>query len=180
MSGRPCVWPCTFRKIESPPGNPSSPQMHIRPATRADLDQAAELWRLLQDEHEAMEPRLRRSVDAEMLWREDFVVWVRISGHGIFVAEVEGRIVGLLTAHPFYGAPVYEAVREVHVNELIVLPEFRGRGLGRRLLEEALAWARGRGIKSVRAGVLSHNVEAHRFWDSVGARPFYTTVTIEL
>jgi GNAT superfamily N-acetyltransferase len=152
--------------------------MTIRPATTDDIEGAVTLWRTLQEEHEGIEERLRRSRDAEVRWRNDFRVWVRSHAHGIFVADDAGRLVGLITAHPYWPAPVYTPREEAYVNELVVLPGWRQRGLGRGLVEAVRTWARQRGIEQIRAGVLSVNPEALAFWRRVGASDFFVTVTI--
>lgn len=152
--------------------------MTIRAAVPADLEGALRLWRMLQDEHESMEDRIRRSPDAESRWRNDFRGWVRSPAHGIFVGEDEGQLVGLITAHPYWPAPVYAEREEAYVNELVVLPGWRQRGLGRGLVEAVREWARQRGIAQVRAGVLSANPEALAFWRQVGADEFFVTVTV--
>jgi len=150
----------------------------IRPAAPADVDAAAALWRLLQDEHEAADPRIRRSDDAEARWRSDFAVWCRSDAHGVWVAVGDDEVVGLLTAHPYWPAPVYEGVLEAYINEIIVREDWRGRGAGRKLAAAAREWARQHGIGQLRAGVLAVNPDALAFWRSVGADPFFTTVTL--
>jgi GNAT superfamily N-acetyltransferase len=151
----------------------------VRHAHPSDRAAALRLWRLLQDDHEALEPRIRRSDSAEARWRTDFTTWVLSDAHGIFVADDdEAGVVGLATAHPYWPAPVYSEIMDVYINEFIVLPEWRGRGVGRRLVAAVQAWARERGAAQVRAGVLSVNPEALAFWRGVGAEDFFVTVTL--
>jgi ribosomal-protein-alanine N-acetyltransferase len=62
--------------------------------------------------------------------------------------SAERRLVGFIVAR--------ELANEIHINNVAVKPEFRGQGLGRRLLNEALRWGRGRrasqAVLEVRAG----------------------------
>lgn len=136
------------------------------------------LWALLQEEHEAYEPRLRRSATAEDRWRTDFRIWIRSNAHAVFVAEAEGEVVGLVTAHPYWPAPVYEEHLEVYVTELIVRPDWRGHDLGRGLIRAVQRWAAEVGAVRVRAGVISRNAEARAFWARIGASDLYVTVTL--
>ena len=57
----------------------------------------------------------------------------------LFVAEAEGRIVGMLTL-AWYDAP---SGRKAWIEDVVVDTAYRGRGLGRMLVERALAFARG-------------------------------------
>lgn len=150
----------------------------IRPATRADTDAATALWAALQEEHEAMEPRLRRSASAEERWRNDFNVWVGGQAHHVAVAEAGGEVVGLITAHPYWPAPVYEERMEVYVTELYVRAQWRGQGVARRLLDDVRAWARSLGVARIRAGVLASNPESRAFWRHVGAEDLFVMVSL--
>ena len=100
--------------------------MIIRPMEPADLDfaascTAAEGW--------ATETR----VELEGLFAHD--------PRGCLLAEVEGRRAGICVATG------YDAF--AFVGELIVAKELRGRGVGRALLEHAIAYLEGRGLRSV-------------------------------
>ena len=45
--------------------------------------------------------------------------------------------------------PVNEAEVHAYLTNFYVVPEIRGRGLGRRLLNKALSWCRARGVDAV-------------------------------
>lgn len=49
-------------------------------------------------------------------------------------------------------------------------PACRRRGAGRRLVDAAVAWVRGRGARIVQAWVADGNVGGRAFWNSVGFR----------
>lgn len=52
--------------------------------------------------------------------------------------------------------------------QLVVLKAFRGRGIGRRLLGTALAWARDTGIEKVTLTVFSSNEAARKLYETFG------------
>jgi len=53
---------------------------------------------------------------------------------------------------------------------LLLDPEHRGRGLGRRLFEAFAHWSETKGASVIRIGVAEHNPDALRFWTRLGFR----------
>lgn len=89
------------------------------------------------------------------------------SDHALLVAEVAGRIAGLL--HVFM-RPAVENPCEAVVEALVVAEDCRRVGVGRRLMAEAERWGAERGCRSV---ALSSNVArepAHAFYAGIGYR----------
>jgi ribosomal protein S18 acetylase RimI-like enzyme len=60
---------------------------------------------------------------------------------GCFVAETQGRQIGICIATP-YGESGF-------IGELIIIPDMRGLGTGRRLLEHAIEYLRSRGARNI-------------------------------
>lgn len=88
----------------------------------------------------------------------------------VFVAEEEGEVVGFVCV---WGAVPQEEVDEVpgpfaFVSDLVVLPEHRGRGIGRRLLARAERHARQRGAALLKLAVLAENTAARRLYEELG------------
>jgi predicted GNAT family acetyltransferase len=63
-------------------------------------------------------------------------------GVGLFVLLLDGKKVGTMDYHR-------SQPRVVHVDYVEVSPRFRGTGLGRRLVEAAVDWARETGVTLV-------------------------------
>ena len=152
----------------------------IRRARSEDRDAAVALWAQLQAEHEALDARHRPSDSAETRWRNDFRVWTESDTDRVFVAEQNGDLVGLVTAHTYWPSPMYEQEMEVYLTELVVAPEHRSAGIGERLVEAVRVWARELGVQQIRAGVLSRNARGRSFWARQGAEDLFTTVTLSV
>lgn len=86
-----------------------------------------------------------------------------------WVAEVDGAVVGFGSA----GRCRYEDLDRVAVGEvyaMYVLPSAWGRGAGRGLMDEALAFLRSSGRTAASLWVLTANVRARRFYEAAGFR----------
>jgi RimJ/RimL family protein N-acetyltransferase len=81
------------------------------------------------------------------------------------VAEAEGELVGILTLE---GAK-RRNVRHTAVLGITVAREWRGQGIGRRLIEHAIAWARTtRIITRIELHVFARNANAIHLYESCG------------
>jgi GNAT superfamily N-acetyltransferase len=86
----------------------------------------------------------------------------------VLVAEIDGRVVGLTSVHL---TPCLHITGYVgRITSFVVAAEFRGRGIGSRLFQEAESWACSRGC--TRMGVTSGDYRpgAHRFYEACGYR----------
>lgn len=63
---------------------------------------------------------------------------------------------------------IWSAGLECYLAELYVVPQLRGQGLGRALMEAALAEARKQGADSMEIGVDEPDVVARRLYESLG------------
>jgi putative acetyltransferase len=82
----------------------------------------------------------------------------------VYVAEVDGVVVGRLSL----ARDPHLASRHVADLGLMVAEPFRRQGVGRRLLEEAVAWARASGITKLELHVFPWNQAALRLYESFG------------
>jgi GNAT superfamily N-acetyltransferase len=137
--------------------------MTLRPANAADVPQIlafiralAEYERLL---HEvvATEDGIRAALFGPRPYAE------------VILAEEAGLPVGFAlffhTFSTFLGQP------GIYLEDLFVVPEARGQGVGKALLAELARLAVARGCGRVEWAVLDWNAPAIRFYDSLGARP---------
>lgn len=71
-----------------------------------------------------------------------FRMTLNLEPDGAFVAEADGRPVGMITT--------VRHDRTAWIGNLIVVPEYRSRGIGARLMERAMAFQSGRGVRTLR------------------------------
>ena len=98
--------------------------------------------------------RKRRHVDED----------VRRDAEGIFVAEVDGRIVGCISTWQDHEAGIG------HIPNIAFVPEFRGRGLGRKLITLAMERFRNSGLTHAKIETLVQNDVGNHLYQSLGFR----------
>ncbi len=86
-----------------------------------------------------------------------------------------GEITVLLVGEGPYGLAqlrfrpsLYSGALDAYVEELYVVPEQRGRGLGRALLEAAMRWARERGARHIDLTTGEADTAARALYESAG------------
>jgi RimJ/RimL family protein N-acetyltransferase len=82
----------------------------------------------------------------------------------VFVVEDDGAIVGRLSV----ARDPHPASRHVADLGLMVAAAHRRRGIGRVLLERAVEWARGAGVRKLELHVFPHNAPAIALYESFG------------
>lgn len=124
-----------------------------RPATPADAEAIAALLGELGYPSTAaqVEDRLSRLPPAE---------------YAVFVAVADERVAGLMGLHRLMGLHLSEP--GCYVNALVVAAEWRGRGIGRLLLERAESWARANGCGRITLTSADHRRDAHLFYEHNG------------
>lgn len=87
----------------------------------------------------------------------------------VVLAMAEGQAAGF--ALWFRNYSTFLARPGIYLEDLFVFPAFRGRGIGRRLLQHLAKVAVARGYGRLEWAVLDWNVDAIRFYESLGAVP---------
>jgi len=132
----------------------------------------------LQDHEAAFEPDRRRDPNfAIEHWRD--LQHRCAEKHGVMlIAEDGGKPVGWAFAYDERAElfVVEPERRHGYLAELFLLPQARGKGLGRALIEGCEAWARERGHKLLTVGVLAKNPTAIRAYEGAGYAPYGITM----
>lgn len=109
-------------------------------------------------------PPSREEVRADV-WADD--AWLP------FVAEREGRVVGLLGLYRRPEGELRVPANNIDLSFAVTLPDARGSGVGRALTAHALNWAHEHGFRSMTVDFRSVNLLSSRFWPRFGFRPQY-------
>lgn len=87
---------------------------------------------------------------------------VAANQEGIFVHEADGEVVGFVTARP------NRDTRVGGIPNLAVLPGHQGRGIGRALIDRAVAYLKGEGMRFVRIETIEQNEAACALYPRLG------------
>ena len=99
----------------------------------------------------------------------DAQVYIEKPDHAAWLAYVDSRIAGQILVHENPGLSRVEGWnRFAIIWDIAVDPPFRRRGVGRGLIEQAVAWAQGRGLPGVMLETQSINVAACRLCKRCG------------
>jgi ribosomal protein S18 acetylase RimI-like enzyme len=140
------------------------------------------LWESLHQHHAAVAPHLaelgpvRSPADSWALRRELYTEWLCETDAFVLLAEHGARAVGYALIH-MRGAEETWATgsRIAELETLTVLPEYRGHGLGRALVNRAYQELRRIGVPHLSVAVIASNRDAVRFYDRLGLHRFLIT-----
>jgi ribosomal protein S18 acetylase RimI-like enzyme len=148
----------------------------VRRARDGDYDRLCQLWEQLDGVHAGIQPAFFR-------WpphprpRSDLRQALDDRYRDMFVAEAPGRpsgpIIGVVSLHIYdvSDQPMMLQGRRAYVEDLVVDQAYRGRGVGRQLMEAAHNWTEHHGARQVVLTVWNGNREAQQFYEQVGYRP---------
>ena len=143
--------------------------MLIREATKEDVPNILPVWRELMEFHAQRDPYWNLGESAneafskhliEVLEKEDAFVSVACDNHTI-IAYCRCSIV--------QRPPVFAAPRQFgSFSELVVLPKYRRKGVGERMVEHAVEWFRTQGVLRIEVQVSVINEISTDFWNKLG------------
>lgn len=154
----------------------------IRRATPADLPSIGRLGALLVEEHYDFDQRRFLAPRPETPAGYASFMSAQLEGpdKAVLVADDNGDVVGY--AYAAIEGYDYMALRGPAgvLHDIIIDPEYRGRGVGRLLLDAALEFFRSRGVPRVVLMTAERNEAAQRFFARMGFRQTMIEMAREL
>lgn len=146
-------------------------EFKIRPAQPADMPAVLELIQELASFEKEPEAVI---ITAEDLKRDGFGEKPSFT---CFIAEAEGKIEGMALCYFRYST---WKGRTVHLEDLVVRENMRGKGLGNALYRRVIQFAKEEGVKRTEWVVLDWNTHARDFYSRSGATVFTTWCTVQM
>jgi len=134
--------------------------LSVRRATRADVPLLFQLIKGLAA-YERRPQDVTGSEEALAYWLFERCVAT------VLIGELEGRAVAYALYYPVFGS--FAAEGRVHLEDLFILPELRGKGLGLQMLSRVASEILSEGYTGMEWSALSWNTSAIQFYSRQGA-----------
>lgn len=139
------------------------------------VDDLAPLWLALRDHHHEVAPHLGPVREDEESWamrRRSYVQWLAEPDAFVLIAELAGAAVGYALVTVNEGSPTWRDLPRFGLLEtLSVLPDARGRRIGRALVEAVWDELERIGVRELRLDVMATNRPALAFYERLGFAP---------
>jgi len=147
----------------------------IRPFVAADIPAIQALLEQLQAVELSHQPDRKSppTVAAHDIWRETEGLLAKGSAD-VLVAVAGAALIGVCIGYENQSGDqslTQEARRSGYISDLVVDTAWRGKGVGRSLLEAMFDRFRARGLKVSRIGAISENLGAIRLYQEMGFKP---------
>lgn len=155
----------------------------VRSGVVDDVDALRPVWLAVHRHHAATMPELAPYVDDDTSWRERRALYIALLDQPatLLVTAVDGPdVVGYGMVRVLSAAESWVADTWVtgpllgEIESLGVLPDYRGAGLGSRILDRLEQHLRQLGVHDVILGALPGNTAALRLYRARGYRPTWT------
>ena len=152
----------------------------LRNARNEDFEQLHRIYAQVHSLHVKNLPNI--FVDADALSEEYFSQLMSDKSVIFRVASIEGKVVGFhicIIKEPSV-VPIMQKRRVVSIESLGVLQEERGKGIGSRLMKDALAVAKKKGADDVSLNVYAFNENAKKLYEKFGFKTLSERMEVKL
>ena len=154
----------------------------IRAATMDDYSAICQLFHELDDHHVRIRPDVFQHFNGPPRRRDVITRLVDDRQGEIFLAEVGKEIVALATVHvkDCPDAPMFRPCKIAVMDNLVVSQDYRGAGVGKKLLDRVAKWAESRNIPSINISVWIENESGMSFFAANGFKPMCQRMELRL
>lgn len=154
--------------------------LKIRKASLSNLDELVKMRLFLQKHLERANPLVwRYAEERKKLMRQEVSKSLIDKNCLMLIAEVKGEIVGFthgLVNHRTDRIPNIVGI----LATVYVYKEFRRRSIGSQLVQELCQFFKTNNIQEISLGYIHGNIEAKRFWESLGFKPVRITANTNI
>lgn len=150
----------------------------------ADLNDTEDIYKLNTELFIVLN-ELKNDIYNPIAFPETFIRSMIISKDSDYILAIDDeRIVGYaLIEERVSPYKEYDSFVEDHyafIYEIVVLPEYRNKGYGKKIIDEAVKWAKSKKLTSIELNALSNNYSARAFYERIGFKEFQVKLRKEV
>jgi len=149
--------------------------IRIRKAAMDDLDELLLFEKKLIITERPMDPTIREDPVHYYPLEE----WIQDPEIELLVAEMGGRLVGSGYARARRARPYLNHEYYAYLGFMYTVPEFRGRGINRMIIENLRKWSHSRGLRELRLTVYNTNTSAILAYEKAGFKKHILEMRME-
>ena len=138
----------------------------IASAKNSDYEDFLDIFGIVEEQHRLALPRKYTKPDI-LFTQEEYQHLIKQKKHQIFMAKSGEESVWILLAEIKYAPnkPTLKKRMYVDIDTICIRPEWRGRGIGKMLLETIEIWTKEKWVHDIQLNVWSFNQEALEFYE---------------
>ena len=151
--------------------------MNIRKAEKKDIPELVAQSKELASHHYCLPTEFTTITHelhpkAESEWEKMFEGELKNDDTAIFVAEEKGKIAGHIFTKKELFLPMFKEDSYGNLMQFFVAEEFRGKGIGKKLIGEAEKFYKGKGVRLFMVGVNCFNRQSFEKYKKMGYTEF--------
>ena len=144
----------------------------IRKATKKDFDELIDLKLKLKKEERAYNKDLGPIKSIARHYRQYLKEDLTKKDRIMLAAVNDNKIIAIITIRIYRSLRIFGYRKRGHLSNLYVTKKARKRGIGQRLVNEAIRWCKSRKIKEVTLEIFEKNVSALNLYNKLGFRNY--------
>jgi len=148
--------------------------MKIRKATKKDIKDMQEMTLSLFKRFEELDKtdELDYSYWLSRRQYKNFEKLLKKKDYMFYIAEENKKIMGYVQGCIFKNYPIFKIKKKGLIDCLFVKPEYRKKGIAKKLTNSLLRWFKTKKIKDFTLGTQARDKEAIKFWKNCGFREY--------
>jgi L-amino acid N-acyltransferase YncA len=135
--------------------------MRFRNAVATDLKNIVDIYNSTVESRMVTADTKPVSVESRVNWFNEHTPTKR----PLWIVEQDNQTIGWISFQSFYGRPAYDSTAEISI---YLHPSFRGKGLGKQILEYVIHNSSALGIKTLLGYIFAHNEPSLKLFRKFG------------
>jgi ribosomal protein S18 acetylase RimI-like enzyme len=136
------------------------------------VPEIVELWKELSDHHSNIDSFFTRRRNAHLNFTSFLAELILSNEAKVFIAVKNAEVLGYIITKVEKYPPIYMLKTYGTIYDILVTSKYRRKGIGTKLLEEALEWFKSLGLERIELSIVPANIESSSFWKKHGFQEY--------